>query len=71
MSPVSAVFYTEATVNHNGEHTQAREWSCSFSLIPLHLLCLSGQNNESEKTFMRTKEYVCHQNKDYVGGATC
>ena len=27
--------------------------------------------NESEKAFLRTKEYVWHQNKDYVGGATC
>ena len=41
-------------------------------------LYLSGQNesaanknNESEKTFVKTKEYVWHQNKDYVGGATC
>ena len=42
------------------------------------LLYLSGwnekgrqQNNESEKAFVKTKEYVWHQNKDYVGGATC
>ena len=26
---------------------------------------------ETEKAFVRTKEYVCRQNKDYVGGATC
>ena len=39
---------------------------------------LSGQNesgansnNESEKAFVKTKEYDWCQNKDYVGGATC
>ena len=42
------------------------------------LFYLSGQNekerqlnNESEKAFVKTKEYVWSQNKDYVGGATC
>ena len=42
----------------------------------LLLLYLSGQNkkrwqwnNESEKAFVKTKEYIWHQNKDYVGGA--
>ena len=42
------------------------------------LLYLSGWNekdrqlnNESEKAFVKTKEYVWSQNKDYVGGATC
>ena len=42
------------------------------------LFYLSGQNekerqlnNESEKAFVKTKEYVWSKNKDYVGGATC
>ena len=42
------------------------------------LLYLSGlyergtnKNNESEKAFAKTKEYVWRQNKDYVGGAAC
>ena len=26
------------------------------------------QNNESKKAFVKAKEYVWHQNKDYVGG---
>ena len=29
------------------------------------------KNKDSEKTFVRTKEYVWRQNKDYVGRATC
>ena len=28
-------------------------------------------NNESEKAFVRTKEFVQRQNIDYIGGATC
>ena len=31
----------------------------------------ANKNNESEKAFVKTKEYVWRQNKDYVGGATC
>ena len=27
--------------------------------------------HSSEKAFVKTKEYVWRQNKDYVGGATC
>ena len=41
------------------------------------MLCLSGQNesganknNEIEKAFVKTKEQIWLQNKDYVGGAT-
>ena len=41
------------------------------------LMHLSGRNesgankkNESEKAFLKTKEYIWCQNKDYVGGAT-
>ena len=29
------------------------------------------QSNESEKAFVKIKENVWQQNKDYVGGATC
>ena len=29
------------------------------------------QNNEGEKVFEKTKEFVWRQNKDYVGEATC
>ena len=29
------------------------------------------QNKESEKAFVKTKECVWRQNKDYEGGATC
>ena len=43
-----------------------------------HFIVLSGlnesganNNNESEKVFVKRKEYVWHQHKDYVGGATC
>ena len=38
------------------------------------ILCVSGHNKKdvnSEKAFVRTKEYVWRQNKGYVGGATC
>ena len=28
-------------------------------------------NNESVLAFVKTKEYVLGQNKDYVGGETC
>ena len=31
----------------------------------------TNKNNESEKAFEKTKEYVWRQNGDYVGGATC
>ena len=29
------------------------------------------KNNESKKSFVKTKEYVLRQNKYYLGGATC
>ena len=38
----------------------------------MQVLCLSGHNkNGTNRTMKVRKEYVWHQNKDYVGGATC
>ena len=31
----------------------------------------ANKNNESEKAVVKTKEYVWHQNKDYMGKTTC
>ena len=31
----------------------------------------ANKNDESEKAFAITTEYVWTQNKDYLGGATC
>ena len=30
----------------------------------------ANKDNDNEKAFVETKEYVWHQNKNYVGGAT-
>ena len=41
------------------------------------VFCLPGHNKKGAnrtmkvKWFVRTKEYVWHQNKNYVGGANC
>ena len=42
--------------------------------LKITVLYLSGKNEmgaKKTKAFVKTKEYVWHQNKDYVGGATC
>ena len=46
-----------------------------FTELLLYLSCQNendaNQDNEIEKAFVKTKEYVWPQNKEYVGGATC
>ena len=48
-------------------------WSGRHGPVQLWMVSIRGcqQNNESEKAFVRTKEYVWQKNEDYMGGATC
>ena len=62
-------------------HSYGQIFVNNFKCVNLNkkllVLYLSGQNekgrqqnNESEKAFVKTKEYVWPKNKDYVGGST-
>ena len=72
------VSYTNQKINFNksGKHDGSLESRLSQDFA-IPVLCLSRHNKrapieqKSEYTIVRTKEFVCRQNKDYGGGATC